>query len=1267
MKAQRSRKKTPRVDSKEDKRMHVTRGLCDILHWNPRYQMPVYWRQTQEDYGSSPAREKREENYQAKISFSPQRTIKKRSAFDDLTNAIQNQSIQLTKKANKEFVKYNSWNTCTLGVARNKRRKRKWSKLDVVPVVHPATLSNIMEKPLSLDTLSKSETSSTEEAFLIKNSFVSKEGCAVKEQTLTEKAVKKCTYNEEMSMFEKLLSSEEESDSEFSIEPMTFGKKAKIEDSFSTNNSLPLSEKTCTTDMNIYSMNPLMLQDTISNENVLTMEPMEQCLLWKPASLQEEHSIEREGSKLQKSLPLQKMIPSTVSSAFEMKSTTKGEDLITEPLCLKKDHTTEKKSTIEGKGSYSNKPLVFQDIGRPLTTEEFQKPSLLQKKKTTQGQISILKKPWSLETDLRDNSNTCLKQAMYKKKHTTTKTTHTKTLPVVKRKRCNTRRKTAGYKPLEIQEITPEDELYNKAPVFWKSSTEKDDRFQKSFVSQRKYTNMENKVTSEKMFCLVKFPIKASYQQEALDLSKKCVLEEATPIQKPVPLKNPQPSTQGIVSYMKPLLLPTTTFGENSRTQEPFSFKKETVPLKNKMCTNSHYCQGLSDWKEMITEEIHSFFMKPPLKKKPKTEEEDLFQDSVAFQENTTLQGMPPSKKPCILQKTTTEKESHSKKPMVFLENPIIEKLYCQEPFLFDYKPDKEESCFLNTFNFLETDTNNDFLKKQPAFQKNPTIKDLPLNKPFIWNRVPTAEAATSLQGQLALKNPTFQEQEILKKQLPLCEYTNDESLSEPLDLSVSASKLATKMKPYDLQKPSTEKPVFKKPLILRKQSANMNHAVVEHITDTGAQLNKPLPLEDKSNNEKEAPLNEPVALDKKPVPEKGDIPPKPLVFQKSISDKRVLFQEALAKGKKIATQKQSSLKQPLALGNNSAHKENTFLKKLIPEVKNSSCASSNDFSSKASISDTVYVSNAAKPNITSNASTCELNSKQPFSFQNNKSWQKKSELEAIEEDNNDSFLSLEYAEDIFAYLKEREEIFILTNYMDKQTDLSCDMRALLVDWLVEVQMNFEMRHETLYLAVKLVDHYLTLSLCKKENLQLLGSTAFFIAAKFEEPYPPSLKEFLYICEDLYQRRDMLDMEASVLTTLDYDINIPIPYHFLRRYAMCLQSSMTTLTLSRYICEITLQESHYIPERASKLAAGSFLLALCMKNLGHLIRSLERHSGYTVSDLYCLVRKLNVLVTLQPYCEFKTVYNKYSSEVYYEVAKIGPLKMSDLEEMLHTD
>ena len=91
-----------------------------------------------------------------------------------------------------------------------------------------------------------------------------------------------------------------------------------------------------------------------------------------------------------------------------------------------------------------------------------------------------------------------------------------------------------------------------------------------------------------------------------------------------------------------------------------------------------------------------------------------------------------------------------------------------------------------------------------------------------------------------------------------------------------------------------------------------------------------------------------------------------------------------------------------------------------------------------------------------------------------------------------------QYAMDVFEYLKQRERLFPINDYMERQVCLSRWMRSLLVDWMVAVQESFELNHETLYLAVKLVDLYLTKVTVGKETLQLLGAASLFIASKFD-------------------------------------------------------------------------------------------------------------------------------------------------------------------------
>ncbi|XP_030066315.1 G2/mitotic-specific cyclin-B3 [Microcaecilia unicolor] len=277
-------------------------------------------------------------------------------------------------------------------------------------------------------------------------------------------------------------------------------------------------------------------------------------------------------------------------------------------------------------------------------------------------------------------------------------------------------------------------------------------------------------------------------------------------------------------------------------------------------------------------------------------------------------------------------------------------------------------------------------------------------------------------------------------------------------------------------------------------------------------------------------------------------------------------------------------------------------------------------------------------------------------------------EINDIDQENlTDPFASAEYAVEIFSYMKEREEKFLIPNYMEKQTDISKAMRAVLVDWMVEVQENFELNHETLYLAVKLVDHYLVLSSCMREKLQLIGSTAILIASKFEERCPPCVDDFLYICDDAYKREELIATERDILQTLKFDINIPVSYRFLRRYAKCARASMETLTLARFICELTLQEYDFVQESASRLAASCLLLALKMKHLGGWTPTLVYYSGYEAIELHSLVKRLNFLVTYWQDKNLKAVRSKYSHKVFFEVAKIAPLDMMKLDEELKRD
>lgn len=251
----------------------------------------------------------------------------------------------------------------------------------------------------------------------------------------------------------------------------------------------------------------------------------------------------------------------------------------------------------------------------------------------------------------------------------------------------------------------------------------------------------------------------------------------------------------------------------------------------------------------------------------------------------------------------------------------------------------------------------------------------------------------------------------------------------------------------------------------------------------------------------------------------------------------------------------------------------------------------------------------------------------------------------------NDVFQVSHYAQDIFTYQKDRESHFVIPDYMSKQPHISKWMRALLVDWMVEIQESFELNHETLYLAVKIVDIYLSQAEVQKDSLQLLGAAALFIASKYDERVPPTVDDFHYICDGAYQRREMILMEMTVFKTIGYDIGIPLSYRFLRRYARVNRIDMPVLTLARYILEFSLMDYAIVQLRDSKLACAALFIAMRMSNMPGWNKTLEYYSGYKIEDFAEIAILLNNIMTRKPKESLNTVRHKYSHELFFESAK----------------
>ncbi len=164
-------------------------------------------------------------------------------------------------------------------------------------------------------------------------------------------------------------------------------------------------------------------------------------------------------------------------------------------------------------------------------------------------------------------------------------------------------------------------------------------------------------------------------------------------------------------------------------------------------------------------------------------------------------------------------------------------------------------------------------------------------------------------------------------------------------------------------------------------------------------------------------------------------------------------------------------------------------------------------------------------------------------------------------------------------------------NYVDTQTEITWSTRGELIDWLIQLHSRFRLMPETLYLAINLVDRFLSFRFSSLAKLQLVGVTCMFIAAKVEETLAPSVTNFIYAVESSYTEQHIIKAESYILKTVDWNLSYPCPLNFLRRASKADDYNQMTRTLGKYFTEIGLLEWRLLSATPSLLAAASLWLA----------------------------------------------------------------------------
>ncbi|XP_047311824.1 G2/mitotic-specific cyclin-2 [Impatiens glandulifera] len=265
--------------------------------------------------------------------------------------------------------------------------------------------------------------------------------------------------------------------------------------------------------------------------------------------------------------------------------------------------------------------------------------------------------------------------------------------------------------------------------------------------------------------------------------------------------------------------------------------------------------------------------------------------------------------------------------------------------------------------------------------------------------------------------------------------------------------------------------------------------------------------------------------------------------------------------------------------------------------------------------------------------------------------------LDIDSEDANNPLAVSDYVQDLYAnYRKMENTSCVSPDYMAQQFDINEKMRAILIDWLIEVHHKFDLREETLFLTINLIDRYLAQECVVRKKLQLVGLVALLLACKYEEVSVPVVDDLIFISDKAYTRQEILGMEKLMLNALQFNMSVPTPYVFMRRFLKAAESDKKLEIMSLFLIELCLVEYEMLKFPPSFLASAAIYTAQCTLNSGvnnQWNKTCEWHSNYSEDQLLECSKLIVGFHEKAATGRLTGVHRKYSTSKYGYAAKLS--------------
>jgi hypothetical protein len=193
-----------------------------------------------------------------------------------------------------------------------------------------------------------------------------------------------------------------------------------------------------------------------------------------------------------------------------------------------------------------------------------------------------------------------------------------------------------------------------------------------------------------------------------------------------------------------------------------------------------------------------------------------------------------------------------------------------------------------------------------------------------------------------------------------------------------------------------------------------------------------------------------------------------------------------------------------------------------------------------------------------------------------------------------------EYLDEIYINLLLDEKTFekkIDPEYLSFQKSLNDKMRAILVDWIIEIHCHYNFITKTLFQCIFIIDAYLSKNIVDRNTLQLVGVTSLLISCKENEIIYPSLNKFIQLTDNAYTVEELKNMEKKIIKSLNFDILSPTAEEFFDINAEYFNFTKNQKSFGNFFLKCSLVDYNMIKYKQSTIAIACGYITMKYFNL----------------------------------------------------------------------